>query len=47
MFAFSGTASIYPKPDNIEKFIEASLYDYHYRGTVLPKMFDWPKSAVH
>ncbi|XP_075219476.1 NADP-dependent malic enzyme-like isoform X2 [Lycorma delicatula] len=42
----NGTASIYPKPVSIEKFINASVYDYHYTDPVLPKTYSWPKSAV-
>ncbi|XP_064114944.1 NADP-dependent malic enzyme-like isoform X2 [Macrobrachium nipponense] len=35
-------ASVYPEPPNINEFIKAQLYDYHY-GSALPNVYSWPK----
>ncbi|XP_018914992.2 NADP-dependent malic enzyme isoform X2 [Bemisia tabaci] len=42
-FAYEkGWASTYPQPSDLESFIKAQLYDYHYSSAV-PKTYDWPK----
>jgi len=40
-----GTASTYPRPENIEEFIKKQLYDYTY-GPSLPTRYEWPSSAL-
>lgn len=38
-----GTASFYPRPDDLETFIKAQLYNYEYDGvSSLPARYDWP-----
>ncbi|XP_067010270.2 NADP-dependent malic enzyme isoform X2 [Anabrus simplex] len=37
-----GMATTFPKPDDIESFIKAQLYDYHYSSAV-PDSYQWPK----
>ena len=37
----TGLASVYPKPDDIEEFIKAQRYDWHYNSP-LPCQYTWP-----
>jgi hypothetical protein len=39
---FPGMASTDPEPDDKEAFIQAQLYDYHYKSA-LPSSYIWPK----
>jgi len=39
---FSGMASTDPEPEDKEAFIQAQLYDYHYKSA-LPTSYNWPK----
>ncbi|XP_049802890.1 NADP-dependent malic enzyme-like [Schistocerca nitens] len=38
----TGVASTLPRPENLEKFIRAQLYDYYYKSSI-PVVYDWPK----
>jgi malate dehydrogenase (oxaloacetate-decarboxylating)(NADP+) len=35
-------ASTDPEPEDKEAFIQAQLYDYHYKSA-LPNSYNWPK----
>jgi hypothetical protein len=39
---FPGMASTDPEPEDKEAFIQAQLYDYHYKSA-LPSSYIWPK----
>jgi hypothetical protein len=39
---FPGMASTDPEPEDKEAFIQAQLYDYHYKSA-LPSSYVWPK----
>ncbi|RZF41700.1 hypothetical protein LSTR_LSTR011635 [Laodelphax striatellus] len=42
-----GSASVYPKPKNIQAFVTNCTYNYEYKDPVLPKQYSWPKSAIN
>ncbi|XP_039290602.1 NADP-dependent malic enzyme isoform X1 [Nilaparvata lugens] len=42
-----GSASVYPKPKNIQSFVTDCTYNYQYKDPVLPKQYSWPKSAMN
>jgi len=37
----TGTAFTYPQPDDMEAFIKAQLYDFHY-GSSIVEAYSWP-----
>lgn len=40
------TASTYPEPEDMEKFIRDQLYDYDYDGvSALPTHYSWPENV--
>ncbi|GAU98022.1 hypothetical protein RvY_09226 [Ramazzottius varieornatus] len=41
-----GSASIDPKPQDVEEFVKSKMYDYKY-DSFLPIMYDWPEEAGH
>ncbi|KAI5646869.1 malic enzyme, NAD binding domain-containing protein [Phthorimaea operculella] len=39
-----GKASVFPQPENTEKFIRAQMYDWRYTPAV-PPVYEWPESS--